>query len=619
MMQFGRSLICFLMLVCIWAPARGEDLPPRLIHYQGRLTDTQDNPITTPRDCWFSIYVGGESAGAGTGQLRYRERAVIQPSRHGIFEHAVGSGEVVIGSLASADFATSQPVYLEIAINSLNEVLLPRTRFTSSGFSFVAEDAVGHIHPRSLSIRGVGMVINEQGRWVGPAPAEAAAPQPRIIDMTGGPTVSGDLLSIEGEGLVAARVWIGGREASVIERSAERLLCQVPAGLAAGMQPVMLSAEDGTAALVAGSIMLTRYLIALSTAADRIWILDPARLEAGQSPLVAQLGPLGINPAAGAIQPAFIHHGALMLVPDGGTGMLTLDLSSHPPRLLDPLRPSSPTLTMAVAVDASPDGRLLAVADRQAGRIEILRLTATAPPYELGTLAATPETDPLLRPALPSGYLPCALRFVGDALLLALDHTQGEVAIFQRQSAVAGEVRPFSTVTQPGLKLNVGAAPHQLLISPDQRRGLTLTPAATNNFWTFGITNSGLSQVPIKASLGAGAVQLSMLPDAKTLLAVTHDGSQQADQLSLWGLGESQVLLLGRMTGPATRPGLHLRVAAAEPVVGELIAAATTECSMIFYRRTGLVLDYCDSAPLQGGEWPMGDDFLQVHLLLWQP
>ena len=125
---------CFFSLT-LWAQV------PQLLNHQGRLTDDAGMPITTATTLRFSLYQGGDAATPGSGTLVYQEDASVTPDSSGVFNHLVGSGTVIYGTLDSTVFQTASPVYLEITVDpaGLNETLLPRKQIVTVGYSFKSE------------------------------------------------------------------------------------------------------------------------------------------------------------------------------------------------------------------------------------------------------------------------------------------------------------------------------------------------------------------------------------------------------------------------------------------------------------------------------------------------
>jgi len=131
---------------------------PNLINYQGRLTNDVGNPITTATTVRFSLYQGGSAGTAGSGTLVYEEDASVTPDNNGVFDHTIGSGTVIYGTLDSTVFQTSSPVYLEITVDpaGVADTLLPRKQVVTVGYSFKSEladdaDTVDGLHASAFA------------------------------------------------------------------------------------------------------------------------------------------------------------------------------------------------------------------------------------------------------------------------------------------------------------------------------------------------------------------------------------------------------------------------------------------------------------------------------------
>ena len=142
--------------------------PPSRIHYQGRLTNDAGDPLTGRQTLFFSLWRGGTADGTVSGTKSYGERAAVTPSSQGTFEHQIGTGTVLTGQLNEDIFDTDLAVYVQVAVGTEKNVLLPRSLVTSVGYAFVASNVVGDITPRSVSIKNIGTVIDRSGQWVGP-------------------------------------------------------------------------------------------------------------------------------------------------------------------------------------------------------------------------------------------------------------------------------------------------------------------------------------------------------------------------------------------------------------------------------------------------------------------
>lgn len=632
------TAIGVLLGAALWAwcaaAAGAQQLPPRRIHYEGRLTTQWGAPIASAQTLWFALYAGGDALTTSSGTLRYRERATITPDAGGVFEHAIGDGSVEFGAIDPADFATTAPVFLQISVGSEQNAMLPRTRFSSVGYAFQAANATGDITPRSVSIDGFGPVIDNRGQWVGaPLPGLAGPQATAIEDVTGGRTVSGDLLRITGSGLAAARVTIGGREAPLQARSATEIVCQVPAGLAAGMQPVALAAGDGAAlARVAGSIELTRYLVAVSTAGSAIEILDPRELDHDRTPVVAQITSLALGTHVGRIQPAFAHEGALLLLPDNRSGKLfAIDMTRNPPAPLDTAGFAVAQTSQTVAVDVSPAGDVLVVADHGGNRLRAVNITQSLPPYTTLAALLANETDAACQPpALPAGFAPRAVRFAGGGLLLALGDGTGQLIGYHRRlaaGAAEGERRRFfldeAAAPDAVNTIPAGSGAFGLELTADRTRALVTRPGGLLACFDIAPMWMDLgSEAGRQATLGGSVMQAAIAPDGRTVLAagcVAAD-SQSDDLLHVLALEGKDLRRFGAVAGPSNRAGNHFRLAAIEPVTGRTVAIATTDRSMYFYRLAGAALDRYDfEGPLVEGELMLGDAFQSIDTLEWQP
>ncbi|MEN6626196.1 MAG: hypothetical protein ABFD69_08235 [Candidatus Sumerlaeia bacterium] len=619
-----------LFAVCAAAAASAQSVPPRTIHYQGRLTDDSGQPVRTPQTFWFSLHAGGDALTSGSGTLLYRERAAISPDAGGVFDHLIGTGAVEAGSIDPADFATTRTVYIQVAVGAPDRVMLPRTRFASVGYAFQAENATGDIAPRSISIGGYGMVIDSRGRWVGAPLPEGGSPMVSAIDdVTGGRTVPGDLLRLAGSGLEAARVEIGGREAPVKSRAAGEIVCQVPSGLPAGPNWIAVAAGPGAApARLAGSIDLTRYLVAVSAAHNSIWILDPHRLDSDSTPAVTRI-PLAFGSEAPHIQPAFAHNGALMLLPDNDSNkVFAIDMTRNPPAPIDPAGFAVGGVGKAIAVEAAPRGDLAIVADHGGNAIRAVKIIQSFPPYTTQSLVLANETDEAYQPPpLPAGFGPRAVRFFGDGLFLVLGDDQGKLMAFHRRVAAEGgrpriylDPAPFSGVTNtlptvPGaFQLTPLADGARVLVSGSGTATVTCC-------WVADAWRNPENLPDSYASLGEGVLQTEASPDGRTLLAAGYTAAGGTmNRLNILRLDERKIVPVGVLTPPTSRPGVYFRIASIEPVTGGIVAIATTGRSIYFYRLKGTALErFGFEGPLVEGELMMDEAFEAIDTMAWQP
>jgi hypothetical protein len=98
---------------------------PHLINYQGRLTDTQGQPLNGSYDLTFRIY-DSET----TGTLLWEETQAGVVIQKGIFS-------ILLGSITNLDLAFDKPYFLEIKVGT--EVMSPRQRITSAAYALRSE------------------------------------------------------------------------------------------------------------------------------------------------------------------------------------------------------------------------------------------------------------------------------------------------------------------------------------------------------------------------------------------------------------------------------------------------------------------------------------------------
>ncbi len=197
------------LLLCAMAGAQ----PPSLIHHQGRLATTAGTPLTTAQTVYFSIWKGGAATAAGSGadSRLYREHTTITPDASGVFEHMVGSGTVEFSSITTAMFDTAEPIFLQTAVGSVDNVLLPRARVTSVGYAFVAGQALyasdaGKIARNGeVNVAATGAVADCQ--FITDATISAGS---RNLSSASNPFVAGDV----GKSIVVANA--GGSSANLV-------------------------------------------------------------------------------------------------------------------------------------------------------------------------------------------------------------------------------------------------------------------------------------------------------------------------------------------------------------------------------------------------------------------
>lgn len=126
--------------------------PPRILSFQGRLTDALDNPITSPQPVRFMIY--NSLAATGAAEL-WEETRTISPDQDGIFSVLLGSdstganasscGSFPPGSpyntaclIPSTVFSDNSQIWLGVTIANSTE-LAPRQKIATVGYASNSE------------------------------------------------------------------------------------------------------------------------------------------------------------------------------------------------------------------------------------------------------------------------------------------------------------------------------------------------------------------------------------------------------------------------------------------------------------------------------------------------
>jgi len=124
------AIFCLIFLWVACGPLAAHAQIPRLIHYQGKLTDAGGTPLEGAYDLTFRIYDAQEA-----GSLLWQEAHAGVVIEGGLFD-------VLLGSATSLDLAFDIPYFLEIKVGQ--EVMAPRQRLAAAAYAFraiAAEDA----------------------------------------------------------------------------------------------------------------------------------------------------------------------------------------------------------------------------------------------------------------------------------------------------------------------------------------------------------------------------------------------------------------------------------------------------------------------------------------------
>lgn len=144
---FGLFIMAFFSVISLYVNAE----VPRLINYQGRLTDIEGQPLEGSYQITFKIY-DVESGGSPL----WEETQNVNIDK-GIFS-------VMLGGVTNLNLPFDEQYYLEIKVG--DEVMIPRKRLTSAGYAMrakIAEDVVSI--PRGVIVLWSGAIISIPGGW----------------------------------------------------------------------------------------------------------------------------------------------------------------------------------------------------------------------------------------------------------------------------------------------------------------------------------------------------------------------------------------------------------------------------------------------------------------------
>lgn len=148
------SIVGYIIYNGLFADSKNEALaaasPPRILSFQGRLTDENDNPITEPTLVRFQIY--NDESSTGSGVLLWQELNLVTPDESGIFNQLLGNGTSCLGQplrsqsssclIQSSVFSDNSRLYLGITIENTDE-LSPRQQIASVAFASNSETLQG--------------------------------------------------------------------------------------------------------------------------------------------------------------------------------------------------------------------------------------------------------------------------------------------------------------------------------------------------------------------------------------------------------------------------------------------------------------------------------------------
>ena len=148
----GIVLASIVALVC--GPQYAGEVPLVLTH-QGFILDSNGEPVDGEVAVGLALF-DGPAAGA--------QEVWSQAALPVLVDKGFYTVEIPLDELLQAALREQAELYLEIRLG--DEVGSPRQRLASVPYSLLCKDAVGSIHPASVSVGG-NEVIDSTGKWVG--------------------------------------------------------------------------------------------------------------------------------------------------------------------------------------------------------------------------------------------------------------------------------------------------------------------------------------------------------------------------------------------------------------------------------------------------------------------
>src|SRR3989344_1268282 len=124
--------------------------PPRILSFQGRLTDINDNPITSSTLIRYAIYNDITASGSA---LLWQEVDRANPDTDGIFNNILGN----VTSIPSTLFSENAALYLGVTIESTDE-LTPRQQLATVAYAANSETLQG-LPPSTAAGAGTSDVV----------------------------------------------------------------------------------------------------------------------------------------------------------------------------------------------------------------------------------------------------------------------------------------------------------------------------------------------------------------------------------------------------------------------------------------------------------------------------
>ncbi len=241
--------------------------PPRVLSFQGRLTDNLNNPITTATDIRFAIY--DDIAASGSALLWQEVHHATNPDQDGIFSVLLGTQTAIPDSV----FLENNDIYLGVTIEQTEE-LAPRRRIASVPYAANSESLQGMrpITDTSAGTTNVVLALDSSGDLT-----IGGAANPTFSATGGQFSLSGDILLLTTEtgtdsNIVLSPDGIGqiDLQKTLVNTSTNGNL--VPGGVEVNDKFGVLATESAVAAFIVNNDGLSDIFTASASGATRFTI-----------------------------------------------------------------------------------------------------------------------------------------------------------------------------------------------------------------------------------------------------------------------------------------------------------------------------------------------------------
>ena len=166
--------------------------PPRILSFQGRVTNASGAPTTVATDFVFNIYT---VSSGGTAQWTSKTWN-ITPDSNGIFSVLLGDTGASDTTIPSTLFSENATLYLGVTVGADSE-MTPRQRIVSSAYALNADALAGYFPSQSADINQVP-VLDASGNLVFSGAATISTTANGSLTLA--PNGSGDIVITNGEG-----------------------------------------------------------------------------------------------------------------------------------------------------------------------------------------------------------------------------------------------------------------------------------------------------------------------------------------------------------------------------------------------------------------------------------